>query len=204
MRLGDAAYEALVAHCPGVRELRLYASMPSAKAVQGLAALRQLQVVDLCGAHAVTGTCLVANNSSADIPTYRYLSCAKGVWTPVGEVGALRPKLLQGVKCVPCVHADGAVAALAACQDLREANLTWCVQLTDKGVAALARGCHSLEVLSLHGLRGVTDASVIALAQSCAGTLRTLDTSGCLGIKEHDRAALRRLFPRLRCFVVHK
>lgn len=56
VRLGDSAYEALATHCPAIRELRLYASMPSAKALQGLIALRQLQVIDLCGAHAVTGT----------------------------------------------------------------------------------------------------------------------------------------------------
>lgn len=91
----------------------------------------------------------------------------------------------------------------AACHGLREANLTWCVQLTDRGVTALAQGCPRLELLSLHGLRGVTDASVAALAASCAASLHTLDVSGCVGIQRRDRAALRQLLPSLRCFVVH-
>ncbi len=49
------------------------------------------------------------------------------------------------------------MAALAACHELRELSLTWCVQLTDAAVTALAAGCPKLELLSLHGLRGITD-----------------------------------------------
>lgn len=55
MRLGDAAYEALCRHCLGIEELRLYATMPSARAVQNFAALKHLRLLDLTGAHAVTG-----------------------------------------------------------------------------------------------------------------------------------------------------
>ena len=77
------------------------------------------------------------------------------------------------------------------------------MQLTDKGVTALAAGCPKLELLSLHGLRGVTDASVAALAQRCASSLHTLDVSGCVGIAQRDRDSLRQLLPALKCFVVH-
>jgi F-box/leucine-rich repeat protein 2/20 len=96
------------------------------------------------------------------------------------------------------------VAALAACHRLREVSLTWCVQLTDTAVTALAAGCPDLELLSLHGLNGITDRSVEALAQHCSACLHTLDVSGCTGIKQHDRARLQQLFPRLTCFVVHR
>lgn len=88
-----------------------------------------------------------------------------------------------------CSGADAAVVSLGACHELREANLTWCVQLTDAGVCALAKGCPKLESLSLHGIRGVTDAAVCALLEHCRESLHTLDTSGCTGIVEHDRCA---------------
>ena len=54
-RLGDAAYGALAKHCPDIEELRLYASMPSAHAIQGFSTLSKLQVIDICGAHTATG-----------------------------------------------------------------------------------------------------------------------------------------------------
>lgn len=100
--------------------------------------------------------------------------------------------------------ADAAVAALAACHELREVSLTWCVQLTHAAVTALAAGCPNLELLSLHGIRGITDASIEALARHCGRSLHTLDVSGCTGILCHDRPRLQQLFPRLRCFVVHR
>ena len=55
VKLGDAAYAAIAQHCTQLQELRLYASMPSARAVLGFSALQQLQLVDICGAHQVTG-----------------------------------------------------------------------------------------------------------------------------------------------------
>lgn len=85
--------------------------------------------------------------------------------------------------------ADAAVGSLGACHNLREANLTWCVHLSDAGVCALARGCSKLESLSLHGIRRVTDSAIRVLAKSCRESLHTLDTSGCTGIVEHDRWA---------------
>ncbi|CAL8470610.1 g10152 [Coccomyxa elongata] len=151
-RLGDAAYEALAKHCPEIEVLRLYATMPSAHAIQGFHLLRKLRIIDICGAHAAS---------------------------------------------------DAAVGSLGACHELREANLTWCVHLSDAGVCTLARGCPKLESLSLHGIRRVTDAAIRALAKSCRESLHTLDTSGCTGIVEHDRARLKQLFPNLRCSVVH-
>ena len=55
MKLGDAAYAAIAQHCAQLQELRLYASMPSKRAVMGFSALTQLQLIDICGAHQVTG-----------------------------------------------------------------------------------------------------------------------------------------------------
>ncbi len=47
---------AIAEHCTELQELRLYASMPSARAIQGMSALRHLRLLDICGAHQATGT----------------------------------------------------------------------------------------------------------------------------------------------------
>ena len=47
---GDAAYQALAKHCPEIQVLRLYASMPSALAIQGFHVLSKLRIIDICGA----------------------------------------------------------------------------------------------------------------------------------------------------------
>lgn len=54
-RLGDAAYEALAKHCPEIEVLRLYATMPSAHAIQGFHLLSKLRIIDICGAHEASG-----------------------------------------------------------------------------------------------------------------------------------------------------
>lgn len=56
VKLGDAAYTAIAQHCTELQELRLYASMPSARAIQALSALGRLKLLDICGAHQATGT----------------------------------------------------------------------------------------------------------------------------------------------------
>ena len=105
---------------------------------------------------------------------------------------------------IECFLADAAIEALAACHELRHANLTWCVQLSDAALIALAMGCPKLELLSVHGLQRITDASIEALADECSACLHTLDINGCLGIKHYDRDALKTAFPLLQCFLYHK
>lgn len=55
VKLGDAAYLAVAQHCTELQELRLYASLPSARAIQAFSALKHLQLLDICGAHHATG-----------------------------------------------------------------------------------------------------------------------------------------------------
>ena len=57
VKLGDAAYFAIAQHSTELQELRLYASMPSARAILALSALRHLKLLDICGAHQATGAC---------------------------------------------------------------------------------------------------------------------------------------------------
>ncbi|WOK97142.1 F-box protein [Canna indica] len=98
---------------------------------------------------------------------------------------------------------DQSLACIARCKKLVSLNLTWCVRITDLGVAAIAEGCRSLEFLSLYGMVGVTDACLEALSKFCSSTLTTLDVNGCIGIKKRSHDDLLQLFPLLRCFKVH-
>ena len=100
--------------------------------------------------------------------------------------------------------ADEAIAALAAGGCLQHVNLTWCVQLTDAAVIALAKCSPNLQLLSLHGIRGITDAAIDALAQHNSATLHTLDITGCTGVSTYTRQELQRAFPSVCCFLWHK
>jgi len=89
--------------------------------------------------------------------------------------------------------------------DLRSLNLTWCVKITDAGVASVAERCRRLELLSLHGILGVTDATIANLARGPArDRLHTLDVNGCGHIHRKDKDFLKGTFPALTCFQVHK
>ncbi|CAL9202265.1 unnamed protein product [Musa hybrid cultivar] len=98
---------------------------------------------------------------------------------------------------------DQGLSCIARCKHLVSLNLTWCVRVTDVGVAAIAEGCRSLELLSLYGIVGVTDKCLEALSNFCSNTLTTLDVNGCVGIKKRSRDDLLKQFPLLRCFKVH-
>ncbi|XP_038720382.1 F-box protein At3g58530 [Tripterygium wilfordii] len=98
---------------------------------------------------------------------------------------------------------DESLSCIAKCKKLVSLNLTWCVQITDAGVMAIAQDCTSLEFLSLFGIVGVTDKCLEVLSRFCSNTLTTLDVNGCIGIKRRSRDDLLRLFPNLRCFKVH-
>lgn len=95
------------------------------------------------------------------------------------------------------------VQALSSCHQLKSANLTWCVKVTDAGVIAMACGCPSLGLLSLHGILGVTDAAILALQQNCADHMHTLDIQGCISIEHRSRQYLQQILPYLVCFEVH-
>ncbi|KAF5737370.1 F-box protein [Tripterygium wilfordii] len=81
---------------------------------------------------------------------------------------------------------DESLSCIAKCKKLVSLNLTWCVQITDAGVMAIAQDCTSLEFLSLFGIVGVTDKCLEVLSRFCSNTLTTLDVNGCIGIKHYE------------------
>ena len=87
---------------------------------------------------------------------------------------------------------DGLLPLLESCKDgLVKVNLSDCLNLTDKVIAALARlHGETLEVLNLEGCRKLTDASLVAIADNCS-LLSDLDVSKC-SISDAGVAALSR------------
>lgn len=52
-------------------------------------------------------------------------------------------------------------------QNLIELNISWCHQITEKGIEALARGCTKLKKISCKGCKEVNDRAVIFLSKYC-------------------------------------
>ena len=88
------------------------------------------------------------------------------------------------------------------CPRLRILNLSWCKQVSDAGVCAVAEGCR-LELLSVHGNLNLTGVGRAALAQHCATTLQSIDVRGCMNMPRTDPSELLVDFPHLRIFVLH-
>jgi hypothetical protein len=67
------------------------------------------------------------------------------------------------------------------CKLLESLNLTWCVNVDDEALFAIAENCLKLNLLSVFGLKGVSDAMLDALAMPgrCSATLQTLDVHAC-------------------------
>lgn len=130
---------------------------------------------------------------------YALSSFTDKVYKKISLLGHLRFLDLCGAQNL----SDEGLSCIAKCKNLLSLNLTWCVNVTDVGVIAIAQGCTSLEFLSLFGIVGVTDRCLESLSKFCSNTLATLDVNGCIGIKRRSRDELLSLFPHLKCFKVH-
>nr|CDS32125.1 fbxl20 [Hymenolepis microstoma] len=67
---------------------------------------------------------------------------------------------------------------IAGCKELRVLEISQCIQITDAGLAALARNCVNLEKLDLEYCSQVTDSTLIQLATYCP-RINTLVLSHC-------------------------
>lgn len=68
------------------------------------------------------------------------------------------------------------------CTKLKHLSLTWCQNLTDTGMNAVATHCTQLEKLVLSGTEWVTAAPIMTLARHNSATLKSLSLRSCRSI----------------------
>lgn len=78
---------------------------------------------------------------------------------------------------------------------LESLDVSCCRKMTDKGLVAVASGCHNLRKLELFGCRFVTDGLFQALSKNCSH-LEELGLSGCVNITD---TGLSNLMEGCRC-----
>ena len=191
-------------------------------AYQSLATLPLLEDLDLCGAGKISTQSVAA---IAEVHGFAPTGSPPTTYLPLANIDC-GPTLAPAANRQPPPDAHGrhpprpahhlALHPFQGCPNMRRLNLTWCVQVDDHGIMAVATHCKRLELLSVYGLKGVTDQSIALLAApgGCAGTLRTLDVHGCCNVSfgreegggcnvQALTEALLERFPKLTCFLHH-
>jgi len=129
--------------------------------------------------------------------------------SPAAFANLKRLVRLEELDLCGCRVQDGALTdffAAAAPTKLHTLNITWCPELTDAAVLAVASSCPALGWLSLFGNMNFTKAAVEALAAgSCGPVLHSLDVRGLTKAVPYslDPEALRKLFPALVSVELH-
>lgn len=150
-------------------------------------------IEDICCAHKQLNT-LILFAAASQLLTDR--SCLA-----MGQLRSLRKLDMCGAQEITDV---GVIALLrGSSATIRHLNLTWCKNLTDASMGAIAQAAH-LEFLCVFGLVGISSVGLRHLAAGVGHSLHTLDVNGCCGVAEYrDRDSLRKLFPRVHRWVVH-
>ncbi|ETW03854.1 hypothetical protein, variant 1 [Aphanomyces invadans] len=151
--------------------------------------LSQLQEVDL-GQCKITDAALFSlarHCSSLEVVRLRWCSQVTdaGIMRLASSCLQLRALDLNNCGLVT----DLSLAALRACPRLERLNVAWCVNITDSGVADLARGCRALQEATFTYCTQLTDAALGSLVQSCP-RLKCLHLTGCTGITAAAIAAM--------------
>ncbi|KAH3743955.1 leucine Rich Repeat family protein [Pelomyxa schiedti] len=85
----------------------------------------------------------------------------------------------------------GCLSAARPAETLQSLDLSYCVRVSDRGVAFVAAGCPRLARLKLKACHRVTDAGLAALARgACAGSLSRLCLGGCPSVTDAGVADL--------------
>ncbi|XP_008812427.3 F-box/LRR-repeat MAX2 homolog A-like [Phoenix dactylifera] len=105
------------------------------------------------------------------------------------RIKSLKVGHFHGVCRAAWLHLDG----VSLCGGLQSLCIKNCPDLTDAGLAAIARGCRILSKLEIHGCGKVTEMGVKKLASMLRSTLVDVSISGC---RQLDAArSLRALEP---------
>jgi hypothetical protein len=74
--------------------------------------------------------------------------------------------------------------SLLSRQDLRSLNVGRCGVVSDRGLAAIGRGCRGLQSLNIAGAARVSEGGLCELARGCVG-LQVLNINGCTRITKN-------------------
>eukprot|EP00899_Mesostigma_viride_P007993 jgi/Mesvir1/17195/Mv07615-RA.1 len=103
---------------------------------------------------------------------------APGALPPLEDIAAKFQGLayVNVAGCDEDVTNEGIMALARACRhNLTSLDVSFCTQVKDEGVTAVAENCTRLVKLALHGCKRVTDATMPSVARHCGGTLEELD-----------------------------
>lgn len=187
----DACIES-VAHClPELRELYLYAdSQLSDKAFQHLSHPQSSK----CSAFEVSTRMDMRTNLLIVV-------CNKGVVRKLEKIDLCGCQRLSDQSLIQlCLNNQNSLVSL---------NLTWCLEITDRGIQEGVAVLDSLDLLSMFGNTIITQATLDSLVGShgrgTSSKVKTLDLNGCSGISAENRSqeALSELFPHCEVFVYH-
>ncbi|XP_024362312.1 F-box protein At3g58530 [Physcomitrium patens] len=205
LKVTDAGIEAVVRSCKDLRSLNISGCKSlTDRSLRAVAKHGQrIQILNLTRGVKLTdeGLVEVINACREIVELYLYASpnFTDTSFITLSKLSELRVLDLCGAHLL----SDDGLSAISECSKLETLNLTWCINITDVGLTALAQHCSRLQSLSLHGLLGVSDEGLESLAACCGSSLIALDVNGCINVKRRSKEELRRLFPNLKVFLLH-
>ena len=117
--------------------------------------------------------------------------------TKTGLEALVKCPKLKGLNLTWCQNISevGIIALAENCNKLTTLNLSFCYKITDTGLTALAVNCPNLTTLNLSWCGKITDTGLTALAENC-NKLTMLDLRECRNITEAGITALQERFPQ--------
>lgn len=205
LRVTDKGLDSIAAGCPGLTHLNLSGckTVTSAGVQAVVNSCRHLVNLDLTRCVALEDRVLRAiSEAELQLQVLNLYALPQFSAAALGLLGgaALTSIDMCGSKEL---NDKGLASISKRSPHLKKLNCTWCVQLTDLGVIALAQNCRTLEYLSLHGILGITDKSIAELAKNVSCSLHTIDITGCVNVASRSPADLKQVLPSLTVFRVH-
>ncbi|CAI5473457.1 unnamed protein product [Closterium sp. Yama58-4] len=195
-RIGQAALEAIGAHCTQLHALWLTNGTFDDAALMPIASCHQLKVLGLGNCRSITdmGVCCIAAGCKA-VQEVSLRWCVgvtdRGVDVLLSNCHAIHTLDLSYTKVT-----EAAMRVVQRHPSLTHLNLSSCQSLTDPAIATLRHGCTALQSLDVSGCEQVTDVGLMALTAG-AIPLTALTAAFCPQVSDNLLAVLPR-FPSLR------